>query len=107
MSPPPFSARRATPEDTAAVLDCLRGAFDPYGGQYTPVAFEDTVLTPKTGGERFATMAVFLAAAPGGEVVGTVACGVVGEGEGRLRGVAVRPNCQGSTRRKGSGSRAG
>jgi ribosomal protein S18 acetylase RimI-like enzyme len=53
------------------------------------------VLTPGTVGERFATMAVFLAATPGGEVVGTVACGVVGEGEGHLRGMAVRRSWQG------------
>jgi ribosomal protein S18 acetylase RimI-like enzyme len=96
MSPtPPFSVRRATPEDAAAVLDCLRAAFEPYRGQYTPAAFEDTVLTPGTVGERLATMAVFLAVTPGGEVVGTVACEVVGVGEGHLRGMAVRPSWQG------------
>src|SRR5262245_22531474 len=94
-SPSPFTVRRATPEDAAAVLDCLRAAFEPYRGQYTPAAFEETVLTPGTIGERLATMAVFLAATPGGEVVGTVACGVVGVEEGHLRGMAVRPSWQG------------
>src|SRR5262245_24665837 len=70
-SPPPFSIRRATPGDATAVLDCLRAAFEPYRGQYTPAAFEDTVLTPGTLAQRFATMAVFLAATAEGEVVGT------------------------------------
>ena len=60
--PPPFSVRRAAPADAAAILECLRTAFEPYRGQYTPAAFGDTVLTPGTVGERFATMAVFLAA---------------------------------------------
>src|SRR5207244_6620605 len=40
-------------------------------------------------------VAVFVAAIPGGEVVGTVVCGVVGGGEGHLRGMAVRPDWQG------------
>ena len=53
------------------------------------------MLTPRTIGERFATMAVFLATTAGSEVVGTVTCGVVGNGEGHLRGMAVRPDWQG------------
>jgi RimJ/RimL family protein N-acetyltransferase len=96
MNPPsPFSVRRATTEDSAAVLDCLRAAFEPYRAQYTPAAFEDTVLTPATVCERFSTMVVFVAETSGGEIVGTVACNVVREGEGHLRGMAVRPSWQG------------
>jgi RimJ/RimL family protein N-acetyltransferase len=93
--PPPFSVRQATPDDATAVLDCLGSAFEPYRGQYTPAAFADTVLTPATVGERFDAMAVFVAATLGGEVIGTVACCVVGGGEGHLRGMAVRPSWQG------------
>jgi RimJ/RimL family protein N-acetyltransferase len=96
MSPTsPISVRRATTEDSAGVLDCLRAAFEPYRGQYTPAAFEDTVLTPHTVCERFTSMAVFVAESPGGEVVGTVACNLVAAGEGHLRGMAVRPSWQG------------
>jgi RimJ/RimL family protein N-acetyltransferase len=93
--PYPFSVRRATPADAAAVLDCLRAAFEPYRVRYPRAAFEDTVPTPAGVAERFATMAVFVAATAGGEVVGTVACNVVGAGEGHLRGMAVRPDWQG------------
>jgi N-acetylglutamate synthase-like GNAT family acetyltransferase len=90
----PFSVRRATPEDAASILEYLRAAFEPYRGLYTPAALEDTVLTPGTVGERLATMAVFVAATAGGEIVGTVACHMIGE-EGRLRGMAVHPSWQG------------
>jgi ribosomal protein S18 acetylase RimI-like enzyme len=90
-----FAIRRARPEDKAAVLDCLRTAFEPYRMLYTPAAFDDTVLTPDTVAERFATMAVLVAATASGEVVGTVACRLVGVGEGHLRGMAVRPSWQG------------
>src|SRR5262245_45678253 len=82
----PFSVRRARPEDAAPILECLRAAFEPYRELYTPGAFEDTVLTPGTVGERLATMAVFVAATASGEVVGTVACHLVGAGAGHLRG---------------------
>ena len=47
-----FSVCRARPEDAAAILECLRAAFEPYRALYTPAAFEDTVLTPGTVGER-------------------------------------------------------
>jgi RimJ/RimL family protein N-acetyltransferase len=97
MSEPlPFMVRRATLRDAAGILDCLRAAFEPYRERYTPGAYEDTVLTPDTLGCRLASMAVFVASTGGTEVVGTVACGVVGGGEGHLRGMAVRPEWQGS-----------
>src|SRR5262249_13284065 len=88
------TVRRARPEDATAVLDCLREAFEPYRALYTPAAFEDTVLTPDTRGQRFATMAVLVALTGSGEAVGMVACSFVGEGEGHLRGMAVRPSWQ-------------
>ena len=80
----PFSVRRTRPEDAASLPECLRAAFEAYRGLYTPAAFADTVLTPGTLGERLATMAVFVAVTASGEVVGTIACQVVGVGEGRL-----------------------
>lgn len=93
--PPPFAVRRATVRDAAGILDCLRAAFEPFRVAYTPGAFEDTVLTPDAVGRRLASMAVFVASTDRGDVAGTVAGGVDGEGEGHLRGMAVRPNWQG------------
>jgi ribosomal protein S18 acetylase RimI-like enzyme len=90
-----FFVGRARPEDTASLLECLRAAFEPYRALYTPAAFEDTVLTPDTVGERLRTMVVFVAVAASVEVIGTVACHLVGEREGHLRGMAVLPSWQG------------
>ncbi|HEX5272129.1 MAG TPA: GNAT family N-acetyltransferase, partial [Gemmataceae bacterium] len=91
----PFSVRRARPEDAAPLLDCLRAAFEPYRALYTPAAFADTVLSPDTLAQRFATMAVFVAATTAGEIIGTVACHLVGGGEGHLRGMAILPGWHG------------
>src|SRR5262249_61607682 len=93
--PPVFAVRRATPRDAPAVLDCLRAAFEPSREKYTPAAFESTVLTLAIAGERFAAMTVFVAATPDDVIVGTVACGAIGGGEGHLLGMAVRPDWQG------------
>jgi len=93
---PACSIRRATPADAGRILDCLQAAFEPYRGRYTPDAFRDTVLTPVTIQLRLATMAVFVAVAPSGEIVGTIGCGVISPEEGHIRGMAVRPEWQGS-----------
>ena len=86
--------RRATPEDSAAILDCLHSAFEPYRETYTAAAFADTTLDPATLVVRFGEMAVFVAENPTGGVVGTVALSVSGR-EGHIRGMAVRPAWQG------------
>lgn len=70
-------------------------AFAPYGKDYTPDGFLDTVLTPETMHRRLAEMCVFVATASG-QVVGTIGCQVLPSGEGHLRGMAVRPEWQGS-----------
>ncbi|HJZ88538.1 MAG TPA: GNAT family N-acetyltransferase [Polyangia bacterium] len=90
-----FTIRRAAQGDTGGVLDCLRAAFAPYRDRYTAAAFRDTVLTPETLRERLATMSVFVAVSRAGAILGTIACVVVGEREGHLRGMAVRPRWQG------------
>ena len=41
-------------------------------------------------------MTVFVALNDSGRVVGTLACNVIGEREGHLRGIAVLPECQAS-----------
>ena len=87
--------RRATPADAAAVLDCLREAFEPYRAQYTPDGFADTVLSPQTLAHRMATMTVFVAVDAAEQVIGTIACHRSSEREGHLRGMAVLSSAQG------------
>jgi ribosomal protein S18 acetylase RimI-like enzyme len=91
----PFSIRHARGGDAEGIIDCLRIAFQPYRDDYTDAAFEDTVLTRDTIHQRLAAMAVFVASAEDGEIVGTVAGNVLGGGEGHIRGMAVRPSWQG------------
>jgi len=89
------SVRRATPADADGILGCLQAAFEPYRARYTPDAFSDTVLTAVTIQLRLATMAIFVAVTPVGEIVGTIGCGVVSPEEGHIRGMAVLPQWQG------------
>jgi predicted N-acetyltransferase YhbS len=105
--------RRATPTDSAGILECLRAAFEPYRSSYPPEAFLDTVITPEALRHRLATMSLFVAVSESGEIVGTIACHVVDEtvqssvhahevraevhaNEGHLRGMAVLASWQGS-----------
>jgi predicted N-acetyltransferase YhbS len=91
-----FSIRHATPEDSAAILDCLRHAFEPYRRAYTPGAYHDTVLGTDMIADRLASMSVLVAVAANGEVFGTIASHVTGAEEGHLRGIAVVPRWQGA-----------
>lgn len=86
--------RQATADDAAGILDCLRLAFEPYGDRYSPEAFADTTLTPETLRARMAAMTILVAVSPSGEIAGTIAFAMVGEQEGHLRGMAVRPEWQ-------------
>src|SRR5207244_2263481 len=86
--------RRATRADIHAVMDCLTAAFAPYESRYTPGAFQDTVLTAESAERRLREMTVLVAEDASG-VVGTIAAGAAGAGEGRLRGMAVLPHHQG------------
>ena len=95
LAHPACSIRRATPADADGILGCLQAAFEPYRARYTPDAFRDTVLTAMTIQLRLATMAVFVAVTPVGEIVGTIGCGVVSPEEGHIRGMAVLPQWQG------------
>lgn len=71
-------------------------SFAMYQDAYTPAAYQDTVLTRDTIDQRLVEMSVFVAATEAGEIVGTIGCKVAGNGEGHLRGMAVRPSWQGS-----------
>ncbi len=95
MNPPACAIRKARASDAPAILDCLREAFEPYRGSYTPEAFADTVLTLETLQRRFVTMDVFVAISAAGEIVGTIACSSSDSAEGYLRGMAIRVAWQG------------
>ncbi len=90
-----FSIRQATSGDAAGISDCLRSAFEPYRGDYTDAAFEDTVLAGDRVHQRLAAMVVFVACTPVGEIIGSIGCQVIGAREGHLRGMAVRPGWHG------------
>jgi len=83
--------RKAEAADTDAILDCLQEAFAAYRSLYTPGAFRDTVSEPEDLRNRLETMCVLVATSPSAEIVGTVACYVIGPMEGHIRGMAVRP----------------
>jgi GNAT superfamily N-acetyltransferase len=95
MPTPDFEIRRAERADAAAIHRCLVAAFEPYRAEYTEGAFADTVPSPPGIEERLRVMALFVATAPDGAVVGTIACQDVGRGLGHLRGMAVLPGWQG------------
>jgi len=93
--PATHRVRGAAPADSAAILECLRIAFEPYRRHYSPQAFADTTLTPQTLPARMAEMTVLVAASPSGEIAGTIAFAAADGREGHLRGMAVRPEWQG------------
>jgi len=91
-----FSIRQATLNDAPGMLDCLREAFAPYERDYSADGFKDTVLTPETIARRLSEMHVLVATTPQGDVIGTIGCSIASQGEGHLRGMAVRRAWQGS-----------
>ena len=95
-APNEFVIRPASFKDAAAILHCLRAAFEPYRAQYTPQAWFDTVLTPDTLLYRLSSMSVLVAAGAQGNIVGTIGGAVVSASEGHLRGMAVLSEWHGS-----------
>jgi N-acetylglutamate synthase-like GNAT family acetyltransferase len=90
------SVRKATSADACGIRACLSAAFEVYRDSYTPAAFADTILTPETMQRRFQEMTVFVATEKSGEIIGTIACGVVNPEEGHIRGMAILPTAQGT-----------
>jgi ribosomal protein S18 acetylase RimI-like enzyme len=88
--------RHATSADSDAILDCLAEAFAPFRAEYTPGAFADTVLSAESLARRFGAMTIFVAVSDSGAVAGTIAASSGRNGEGHLRGMAVRAAWQGS-----------
>jgi GNAT superfamily N-acetyltransferase len=93
-SAPNVSITRATSDDSEGILRCLRAAFEPYRTQYTPAAYEDTVMTSEAVRRRIETMTVLIARNEVGLIVGTIGAAVRGA-EGHIRGMAVAPSSQG------------
>ena len=91
------SVRKATSADACGILACLSAAFEVYRDSYTPAAFAETILTPETMQRRFQEMTVFVATEKSGEIIGTIACGVVNPEEGHIRGMAILPTAQGTS----------
>lgn len=92
-----FLIRYSTSHDSPGILDCLASAFAPYRDSYTPEAYLDTVLTEERLRQRLAEMSVLVAISSSTGVVGTLAYSTVEYAEGHLRGMAVRPEWQGSS----------
>jgi len=86
--------RAAGRGDEEEILRCLAAAFEPYRAEYTPEAYADTVLDQASLKKRLQYMYVLVAVASEG-IVGTVAASLV-NGEGHLRGMAVRPDWRGT-----------
>ncbi|MGA8159301.1 MAG: GNAT family N-acetyltransferase [Acidobacteriaceae bacterium] len=91
---PPIQVRKALKGDAEPILRCLRGAFEAYRHEYTPEAFEDTVLCADTLQSRLEEMTILVAVAES-SVVGTIGHQARGA-EGHLRGMAVLPESQGA-----------
>jgi len=90
-----IAVRTAQVEDAPSIAACLESAFEAFRSEYTPTAFQDTVLTPEGVLKRMLQMTVHVAVTLDGEIVGTLAAGMDGS-EGHLRGMAVRPSWQGN-----------
>lgn len=88
------SVRQATDDDCAAILECLRKAFEPFKSQYTPAAYQDTVPSASGMQRRLQDMSVLVAVDEDRRITGSVAYRIQND-EGHLRGMAVSPEFQG------------
>src|SRR6185312_13347273 len=75
--------RRAQVADAIQIAECLMAAFAPFRHLYTSDAFTDTVPAADALRDRIECMTVYVAVAPVGLVVGTLAAASSGE-EGHL-----------------------
>jgi GNAT superfamily N-acetyltransferase len=90
-----YHIRKAASQDARDILECLKAAFAPFQSSYTAEAYLDTVLTEAALKDRMSAMSVLVAVDGEGSVIGTLAFGDLGNGEGHLRGMAVIPVWQG------------
>ena len=91
-----ISIRKALAIDQDGILACLHRAFAPYECDYTPAAYQDTVLTAESLAMRMQEMQVLVAVLESeNTITGTLAFNLLNGGEGHLRGMAVLPEWQG------------
>jgi len=88
--------REAVAPDADGIVECLRGAFEPFRASYTAQAFSDTVPTREEIERRLSSMQVYVAVTETDQVVGTIACTLMNRDEGHIRGMAVDRTRQGS-----------
>ena len=77
------------------MVGCLGEAFAPFRAEYTPAAFDDTVVSLPAARVRWQRMNLYVAEDPSAGIVGTIASSLESIGAGHLRGMAVRPAWQG------------
>ena len=94
LQQPTFSVRLATMNDSGGILSCLRAAFERYESSYTRGAYEDTVLTPESLQKRLDVDFCRHFRSAGN--CRNDCLPHVSPDEGRLRGMAVRPEWQGT-----------
>lgn len=97
MAEPPV-IRQAAADDATGIRECLAEAFAEFRERYTAAAWDDTVLAGESLPERLAKMTMYVADTDDGAVAGTVCWQKLGEGEGHIRGMSVRPSHRGSGR---------
>jgi GNAT superfamily N-acetyltransferase len=96
-SPDRFQLRPAAAPDLPGILDCLQRAFEPVRSEYTAEAYLHTVLDAELARERLGSMHVLVAVTvEPPPVVGTLSWTRTSPESAHLRGMAVRPEFQGS-----------
>ena len=86
-----FTIRRAGPSDVDGIVACLVAAFDAFRKEYSPGAWNDTVLNAEGVRNRLKTMTMFVAVDETGAIIGSVAGTLASPREGHLRGMSVVP----------------
>ncbi len=86
--------RPARIDEAEKIAECMVLAFEPFRTRYSSGAFNDSVLTPDAVRKRMLSMTIHVAVAADRTVIGTLASSAT-DGEGYLRGMAVRPDWQG------------
>jgi ribosomal protein S18 acetylase RimI-like enzyme len=88
--------RRAAIGDATGTVNCLEAAFEKYRALYNTSGYVDTTLNSEAVIRRLMEMNIYVAVTEKGEVVGTVYWSRTKPEEGHLRGMAVKPEYQGS-----------
>jgi ribosomal protein S18 acetylase RimI-like enzyme len=85
--------RDAQPADARAIAEVLVSAFEEFEAQYTPAAYEATILSPEIVRDRISSRAVIIAVEED-TIAGTVTLEIKDDGA-HVRSMAVRPSYRG------------